>query len=190
MPDQSKLDLPESHYNILRLVSAMAWADGDLSEEESEILINQFNSDLPPNPNPLLYLEDAPPFFSSLNENPLVAEQLSERINAESALKKIMVDYKYNPIPLNDLVSKIKTQEDRCLALKLAYMIIKASADENGELINNEEKKAYRQLINLLNLKPDLIKEIELQANKDLEKFKHPLQAFLSNVKNLLDMTL
>ncbi len=39
MESQYKLNLPESHLNILRLVSAMVWADGNLSEEELLVLL-------------------------------------------------------------------------------------------------------------------------------------------------------
>lgn len=62
-------------------------------------------------------------------------------------------------------------------------MVMKASPDESGELITTEEKKVYRQLVNLLDLNEDLVKEIELQANEDLEEFQHPFQAFISHLK-------
>jgi tellurite resistance protein len=188
MKSEYKLHLPESHVDILHVVSAIAWADGNLTEEESDLLINQFKEDLPPNPTPLLYLEDTPPLFTTLTEDPTISKQLSERITAELALKEIVVEYKYNPIPLAALVKKLKTEEDRCLALKLAYMVIKAGRDHSGELISLEEKKAYRQLVDLLNLDEDLVKEIELQANQDLEKFQHPFQAFISSIKKGLGL--
>ena len=117
-----------------------------------------------------------------------VSEQLSERISAELALQEVISEYKYNPLPLKVLVDKLANQEDRCLCLKLAYMVIKASPNNSGELIDFEEKKAYRQLVDLLNLDEDLVEEIELQASKDLEKFQHPLQAFLASLKEALDM--
>lgn len=188
MENESKFNLPESHLNILRVVSAIAWADGNLTEEEANILIHEFNADLPPNPNPLLYLEETPPFFSSLGQNATISEQLSERITAELALNEIIVEYKYNPIPLQILVDKLITEEDRCLALKLAYMVIKASPNDAGELISLEEKKAYRQLVDLLNLKENLVKEIELQASQDLANFQHPFHAFISSIKETLGL--
>lgn len=188
MESEYKLNLPESHLHILRVVSAMAWADGNLSEEEAELLINEFKEDLPENPSPILYLEDTPPFFSDSLDNSLISEQLTERINAELALKEILIEYKYNPVPLATLVNQLKTQEDRCLSLKLAYMIIQAHAQKSGELISLEEKKAYRQLVDLLNLDENLVKEIELQANQDLAKFKHPFQAFIAGIIKSLDI--
>lgn len=188
MESQYKLHLPESHVNILRVVSAIAWADGNLSEEESDLLINEFNQDLPPDPSPLIFLEDTPPLFSNLLDYPEVSEQLSQRISGELALKEILVEYKYKPIPLPILVDKLKTEEDRCLALKLAYMVMTASSDESEELVTTEEKKVYRQLVNLLNLKEDLVKEIELQANEDLEEFQHPFQAFISHLKKAIGL--
>lgn len=188
MDSQIQLNLPESHVNILRVVSAIAWADGNLTEEEAKILIHEFNDDLPPNPSPLLYLEEVPPFFNNLVNNDTISEQLSQRITAETALNEIIVEYKYNPIPLQILVEKLVTEEDRCLALKLAYMVIKASPNNQGESISLEEKKAYRQLVDLLKLDCNLVEEIELQASKDLDHFQHPFQAFISNIKETLGL--
>ena len=189
MQSESNLKLPESHLNILRIVSAMAWADGNLSEAELNVIIHGFEPDLPASPSPFLYLEDPQFLFGTSVDNQDVPEQLSERISAELALKEVILEYKYNPLSLKVLVDKLATQEDRCLAVKLAYMVIKASPNNSGELINFEEKKAYRQLVDLLNLDEDLVEEIELQASKDLEKFQHPLQAFLASLKEALGMS-
>jgi hypothetical protein len=189
MQSESNLQLPESHLNILRIVSAIAWADGKLSEAELNVIIHGFDPDLPASPSPLLYLEDPQFLFGTSVERETVSKQLSERISAELALKEVIMEYKYNPLPLKVLVDKLATQEDRCLALKLAYMVIKASPNESGQLINMEEKKAYRQLVDLLNLEEDLVREIELQADGDLEKFQHPLQAFLDSLKKALGMS-
>jgi hypothetical protein len=186
MKSKYQLNLPESHLNILRLVSAMVWADGNLTEAETNVLIHEFNADLPPNPSPLVYWEDVPPFISDISHQPNISQELSERISAELALKEIIVDYKYHPIPLADLVAKLTTEEDRCLALKLSYMVIKASAD-NGDLINFAEKEAYRKLVELLNLDDNLVKEIETQADQDLDKFQHPWHGFISNIKKALN---
>lgn len=184
----NQLKLPPSHLTILRIVSAMAWADGNLSEEELNLLVSEFNEDLPINPSPFLYVEDMPPFFDNTLNELEIANQLSERFLAESALKEIVIDYKYHPIPLGNLVQDLTTEEDKSLALKLAYMVIKISPDETGQLISNEEKKVYRQLVKLLNLKEDLVKEIELEADEELEKIEHPFQAFLNNIKRSLGL--
>ncbi len=179
-----ELNLPEPHLNILRVVSAMAWADGDLSEEEIDLLIDQFRFDLPIDPHPLFYAEDSTALFGSFRESPPISEQLEKRIDAELAFRDIVTKYKYDSTPLPELVNKIKNQEDRCLTVKLAYMVIKATPDpqKQDNLISEGEKKAYRQLLDLVNLDSDLITEIERQADRDLEHFQHPFSALLANL--------
>lgn len=186
----TELNLPESHFYILQVVSVMAWADGNLSDEEIDLLIEQFKVDLPIDPHPIFYAEDTTDLFGSFVESPLVSEQIEKRIEAELAFKEILVNYKYRPIPLADLVTKLKTQEDRCLAVKLAYMVIKASPDPDHKnvLVSESEKKAYRQLIELVDLDPDLITKIENKAEQELEHFQHPFSAFVANLKHFFDL--
>ncbi len=190
MTQSTDFNIPESHFNILRILSAMAWADGNLSEEEVDILIDQFKVDLPLDPHPLFYAEDSTALFGSFRESPPISEQLQERIDAELAFKEILISYKYNPTPLPELVAKLKTPEDRCLTVKLAYMVIKASRDPNQKdsLISPGEKEAYRQLLDLVDLEPDLITEVELQANRELDQFQHPFSAFLANLKHFFHL--
>ncbi len=178
--------IPESHLNILHLVSAVAWADGDLSKDETEILMELFKADLPVDPQPIVYLDDNMTLYNSMTVNTEVYEQIQERMKAELTFKEILNSYKNNPISLEDLISPIETLEDRCLALKLAYMVVKASPDSEGNLISSQEKVVYRQLISLLNLDNELIKKIEWEADQELEKFQHPFKAFINNVKNFL----
>jgi hypothetical protein len=186
----TELNLPESHFHILKVVSAMAWADGNLSEEEIDLLIEQFKVDLPIDPHPIFYAEDSTDLFGSFVEKPPITEQIEKRIEAELAFKEILVDYKYCPVPLADLVTTLKTQEDRSLAVKLAYMVIKASPDPDHKniLITEGEKKAYRQLIELVDLDPDLITKIENKAEEELEHFQHPFSAFVANLKHFFDL--
>ncbi|WP_330202388.1 TerB family tellurite resistance protein [Cyanobacterium sp. Dongsha4] len=183
MSDNPSLFLPESQLLILNIVCALAWADDELSEEETEILLEKFKSNLPPEPEPI-YFDDPDPFYNTMGLSSFsVAEQTQARINAEIAFKDILNRYKQNPIPLSDLVSQLKTNEDRCLAAKLAYMVIKASPDNEGNLICPDEKAVYRQLIQLLNLDPEVVQKIEQRADYELDKFQHPFKAFMGNVK-------
>jgi hypothetical protein len=190
MSQSTELYLPESHLNILRIVGVMAWADGKLSEEEVDLLIDQFKIDLPTDPHPLFYAEDSTALFGSFRESPPISEQLQERIDAELAFKDILSQCRYEPTPLPELVAKLETQEDRCLTVKLAYMVIKASPapKKQDNLFSKEEKEAYRQLLELVNLEPDLITEIELQADRELEQFQHPFTAFLANLKHFFHL--
>lgn len=183
MSENPSLFLPESQLLILNIVCALAWADNDLSVEETEILLEKFKANLPPEPE-LMYLDSGDPFFGTMGLSSFtIAEQTQARASAEIAFKDILNNYKQNPIPLADLVSQLKTHEDRCLTVKLAYMVINASADDDGNLICSQEKAVYRQLIQLLNLDDEVVRKIEERATYELEKFQHPFKAFMGNVR-------
>lgn len=188
MTEKLNFELPQSQLNILHLVSAIAWADGDLSTEEGDVLMEQFKANLPPEDQLIVYLDNNLTLYDSFSPdaNVLIYEQIQARIEAVSAFKEILQSYKNNPVALEDLVAPIKTIEDRSLAVKLAYMIAKASADKDGNLICSQEKAVYRQLIELLQLNNDLVQKIELEADKELEAFQHPFKAFIDNVKDIL----
>lgn len=188
MTEKLNFYFPESHLNILHLVSAIAWSDGDLSTEESDVLIEQFKANLPTDPEPIVYLDNNITLYDSFSPsaNPLIYEQIQARMEAESAFKDILQSYKNHPVPLEDLVAPIKTIEDRSLAVKLAYMVVKASPDKDGNLICPQEKAVYRKLIQLLEINSDLVQKIEWEADKKLEKFQHPFKAFIDNLKDIL----
>jgi len=184
--DNTDFQIPESHLNILKIVSAMAWADGKLDKEEIDVLMEQFKVDLPVDPQPIVYLEENITFYDPFSTNPIIYEQIETRIKSESAFKDILWDYKDNPIPLPELVCKLGSIEDRCLAVKLSYMVIKACADKEGDLISPQEKVVYRQLLELTQLDNETVKKIEWKASQELEKFQHPFKALLHNVKSFL----
>lgn len=189
MTEKSSFYFPESHLNILHLISAIAWADGDLSTEESEVLIEQFKANLPTDPDPIVYLDSNMGLYDSFSgetNTGILHEQIQVRIEAELAFKEILNSYKYNPIPLEDLVKPIENIEDRSLAVKLAYMVVKANPDNNGNLICPQEKAVYRQLIQLLEIDNDLVQKIEWEADRKLEQFQHPFKAFIDNLKDIL----
>ncbi|MGI0482694.1 TerB family tellurite resistance protein [Geminocystis sp. CENA526] len=186
MSEKTSFQLPESHGNILQILCAVAWADGDLSQEETDVLIEKFKTDLPVDPEPIAYIEDNMTLYDPFSTNPLVYEQIEARIKAENAFKDILNDYKYNPIPLKDLAPRLESIEDRYLAVKLAYMVIKASPDDEGNLICREEKAVYRQLVELLKLDNDTVTKIEMEASQELDKFQHPFKALIHNVTSFL----
>jgi hypothetical protein len=186
MTEKSNFYFPESHLNILHVVSAIAWADGDLSKAETDILMELFKGDFPIDPEPITYLGDNMTLYDTVSANPVIYEQIHKRMEAELAFKDILNSYKQNPVPLEELVAPIKTIEDRCLAVKLAYMVIKAGNNHDSNLICPQEKAIYRQLIQLLEIDNDLAQKIEWEADKELEEFQHPFKAFMENLKKIL----
>ncbi len=187
MSDLENLRLPESHFNILQILSALAWADGDLSQKEIKILLEEFKEDLPVEPQAISLIDNTGIANLNLEQEAFAFEQMEKRINAELAFQQIIENYHQNPIPLTDLVSKLKTSEDRSLTVKLAYMLICVSYDSKTQTIPLVEKALYRELIQLLNLDNNLVKEIEWEAKKELDEFQHPFKAFITSIGNILN---
>lgn len=120
--------------NLLRVVTAMAWADGHLAQDEVNIMLDEFSH-----------------LFAEGNE--------------QEKLKQELTEYMMQNIPLEELIPKLQTQEERELVLALGYAVIGASARTPDEPnINEEEAAAYQKLVSLLDLPADVVKKIETEV--------------------------
>lgn len=141
--------------NLLRVVCSMAWSDGELSTEELDLMLSEFSK--------------------------LFADSQEE----EQHLQHELQDYVTQNIPLEEAVPKLKTEEDRELALKLSYMVIKASRRNPEEaLINPDEKAAYRKLMELLDLSDETIKKVEHIADQELENDHDLMHALIADLRD------
>jgi hypothetical protein len=123
---------------ILRIVSTMAWSDGNLAEEEVDVMLHQFSQ-----------------LFATGN-------------NQQEALRAELRDYLMQNIPLDELVPKLNTPEEKELVLRLGYQVISASARTPEEAkINQEEAQAYQKLVSLLDMPPERVSQIEQQAAQE-----------------------
>ncbi|NMG59079.1 TerB family tellurite resistance protein [Geitlerinema sp. P-1104] len=124
--------------NLLRIVAAMAWADGELAQKEVEVMLTRFSE--------------------------LFAKSPEER----QKLREDLQAYCIQNIPLEDLVPKLQSDEERELVLRLAYEVIASSSRTPDEpKINEEEASAYEKLRQLLGLPEAKVKEIEAQEFSD-----------------------
>ena len=72
---------------------------------------------------------------------------------------------------LDDLVTQLPGSDDRQLALKLSYMMVRVGRRSAAEpSINAQERVAYRHLVELLGLEDARIQEIEWAAEAELPK--------------------
>ncbi|MBI4781090.1 MAG: TerB family tellurite resistance protein [Oscillatoriophycideae cyanobacterium NC_groundwater_1537_Pr4_S-0.65um_50_18] len=121
--------------NLLRTVTAMAWADGDLAAEEVEIMLDRFSS---------IFAQDT-------------AQQ--------QYLRQELQNYMKQNIPLEEITSKLNTTEEKEMVLRLAYEVISCSArSPEEENINADEAAAYQRLIGLLGLPAETVQRIESEA--------------------------
>ncbi len=141
--------------NLLRVVASMAWSDGELATEEVDLMLNQFSR--------------------------LFAKQDAQQHQLQEELR----DYLMQNIPLDELIPKLETQEERELVLLLGYEVIKSSSRTPDEPnINPEEATAYQKLQELLNLPPEVVQRIEAgvdpESNEGLvDKMTRQLKEFI-----------
>ncbi|MFO8039326.1 MAG: TerB family tellurite resistance protein [Sodalinema sp.] len=140
MPIQPPAPPPISprQMNLLRIVAAMAWADGELAQTEVEVMLTRFSE-----------------LFAKSPED---REKLRQDLQA----------YCIQNIPLEDLVPKLHSDEERELVLRLGYEVIASSSRTPDEpKINEEEASAYQKLRDMLGLPEAKVKEIEAQEFSD-----------------------
>ena len=136
-------ELTPAQAALLRIVCTVAWADGECSRAERELLAEQVANHL---------LGDNPDSLAEAQLETFLAERL--------------------PVAgLDDLVTQLPGSDDRQLALKLSYMMVRVGRRSAAEpSINAQERVAYRHLVELLGLEDARIQEIEWAAEADLPK--------------------
>jgi len=125
--------------NLLRVVAAMSWSDGELSPAENALILDRFSQ---------LFAQDA---------------------TQQAQLRQELQEYVTQNIPLEELVPKLQTEAEKFLVLQLGYAVIRASRRAPGEpLVNEEEKAAYAKLIDLLQIPPEQVAALEAEMEAQL----------------------
>lgn len=144
---------PAGNLDLLRILCCVAWSDGEFSAEEQELL-------------------------RDLVERYLVTDG-GVPLPVEAA--EVLAGQSLQPEALDALIPRLRSEEDRQLALKLGYMMIRVGRRPGDESsINPMEKVAYRRLVEGLGLGEADIEEVEWAAELDL-KAKNGLYGFLSS---------
>ncbi|WP_446369991.1 urea ABC transporter ATP-binding protein UrtD [Coleofasciculus sp. D1-CHI-01] len=124
---------------LLRIVTAMAWSDGDLAPEEAELIIARLSQ-----------------LFSTDSEE-------QEKLQTE------LRDYLAAHVDIDELVAQIESPEERELILKLGYEVINVSArTPNEPTINQQEAAAYKELVKLLDLPEAVVNRLKADTSKSL----------------------
>jgi tellurite resistance protein len=133
----------DADLNLLRLLCCIAWSDGQVSPRERQLLETLTRSVLLP------------------DSDPSMASDILETLVAE-ALK---------PEALAGLIEGLQGHDQRQLALKLAYMVIRISQEPgDSSSINLQEKQAYRRLVEGLGLPESEVLEAQWAAEQDLRQ--------------------
>jgi len=127
--------------NLLRVVLSMAWADDSLEQKEVDVMLGRFSQ--------------------------LFATAPGQQDHLKSQLQECFVQN----IPLEEAASKITSDDEKELALRLSYEVINASARTPDEAnVNEAESEAYKRLINQLALPEDIVKRAEQEATASLNQ--------------------
>jgi hypothetical protein len=130
----------------------VAWSDGEFSAEERELLQDLVER--------YLVTDGGVPLPVEAAEVPAGQSLQLEALDA--------------------LIPRLRSEEDRHLALKLGYMMIRVGRRPGDESsINPMEKVAYRRLVEGLGLSEADIEEVEWAAELDLQD-QTGLKGFLS----------
>jgi uncharacterized tellurite resistance protein B-like protein len=128
---------------LLRLLCCIAWSDGEVSSRERELL-------------------------QSLATEVLLTEQ--EKADAAAEVSSLVEGTLGLPA-MDALISQIQGHDEKQLAVKLAYMVIRISREEGeSSPINAREKVAYRRLVEGLGLPEGEVQEAEWAAEQDLRQ--------------------
>ena len=143
--------------NLLRIAAAMAWADGNLAEEEVEVMLTKLSA--------------------------VFAKDDAHR----QTLQKDLREYLVQNIPLEELVPQVSDPADQALVLRLGYEVIASSAlSPDEDPVNEEESKAYSKLVQLLGFPATEVKRIEAEIranNSTTESIVDKLATTLAQLK-------
>jgi len=146
--------------NLLRIVAYMAWSDGQLAQEEVDLMLKCFSS-----------------LFATGDSQQLLQEELRDYLMQNIPLEESIP--KLESQQERELVLKLGYEVIACSA---------RTPDEPN--INEEEEVAYQKLKQLLNLSRDAVERIETEANAELnqpqqegivEMMARGLQQFMQN---------
>ena len=143
--------------DLLRILCCVAWADGEFASEEKHLLERLVRR-----------------YFLAADQGAAVEE--FETMAARQMGLEV----------LDQAAAGLETEEDRLLALKLAYMIIRVNRrDGDPSSINRQEKVAYRRLLRGLHLSETEIQEAEWAAERELEGHTGLLSVLSSRFRSL-----
>jgi urea transport system ATP-binding protein len=92
-----------------------------------------------------------------------LSQQFAPDADSPAQVQDELRDYLATEIPLEELVPQLQTQDQRELALKLSYAVIRSNE------INAKEAVLYQHLLNLLDLPPVVVERLETEALEDLQ---------------------
>ena len=117
---------------ILRIAASMAWADNNFAPVQLEVILSR------------------------------LSRQFATDSQHQEKLRQELQNYLSQNIPLEDLVPKLNSTEEKEMVLRLSYEIISSNQ------INQLETVVYQQLLQLLDLPSEVVTKIETEVRAQL----------------------
>jgi len=124
---------------LLQILAAVAWSDGRLTRQEIRLLLDQ-----------------------------LVPEFAGQDMVSQDHLWSELYDRLFAYYDLEELLQKPPPDHHREWLLRLSYLLIQAGASPGETAIVPAEQRAYRRLVEWLNLPPEVVDQIEQTAQADV----------------------
>ncbi|NJN73510.1 MAG: urea ABC transporter ATP-binding protein UrtD [Limnothrix sp. RL_2_0] len=115
--------------NLIRLAASMAWADGSFAPEQKAVILTR------------------------------LSEQFTNDSQHQEQLKEELANYLGSNVPLDQLTAGLTTPEEKEMALRLSYEVIRS----NG--VNELENIVYQQLLDLLALPAETVQAIAAEID-------------------------
>lgn len=143
---------------LLKIACSVAWADGEVSADERELLLRLVGRYFP------------------TGTAEASTEAAAEQLEAWCA----------DPAQLDGLIAQLHSEEDRLLALKLGYAMARVGQrPADASPINSQEKLAYRHLVEGLGLSETQIEEVEWATEQELTESQGPWAVLTALVGDL-----
>lgn len=124
---------------MIRIVAAMAWCDGNLAPEEEEVILSR------------------------------LSRQFATDPQQQQELRQELKNYLAQDADIANLIPELNSTEERELVLKLSYEVISSSSrTPNEPSINEEEAAAYKYLVQLLDLPPEVVRRLEAEVDEEM----------------------
>lgn len=139
--------------NLLRIAASMAWSDGNLSEEEVEVMLDRFSS-----------------IFAATASQPDLRQELRDYLMQNIPLGELTSSLQGDGE--RELVLRLGYE-----------VIASSGRTPTEEKINVEEAAAYQNLVGLLGLPPEAVRRVEGEAIDELDHSQGMVESIARKLK-------
>ena len=113
-------------------------------------------------------------------EEAQLIRDLPQQLSVDTVEDDLVHPAEGSTLSLKELVGALITHEDRCLAVRVSYLVAAVSRQPRDCLkINSDERRVYQELLKELNLSKDELEGIESSAKQQLNQNRSTIRLVL-----------